>query len=247
MKNIKRFQNTVCQEEKLNNHVEKLIQTVKSNNDSVSALFSGILSSFVSDLLFNTLQSTIPIVRTVIVIAAFFVSWYVFAKWLVPNITNWLEQRRVSNIDELSKQEVVGAFNSAITLSAIEINDAINIMKHEEHDKACKKINAIIIVNEYIKCINYVVNNVNKKHIRLYNEKADKLPCNYINYYSLVLVYKLLYDSGIQLKEYFYSINHPKENILLIIYDLDDVIKTFFEHIQNIGVSDLVFEDLEKK
>ena len=237
MKNIKQFQNAICKRNKLNEHVNQLVQAVKGNNDTISVMFSGILSSFLSSVVSMTLDDTIdyPWVRIVIVLAAFFIIWYILTKWIMPWFDKMKKQRRETNIEELTKQEVVSYFNSTIILTAIEIEDAINIMGDAGQDLSCRKTNAVIIVSEYVKCINYLINNVRKSHIRTYAEKDVKNVENYINQYLLAYVFEMLYGAGDKLKCYFDTFQ-KNENVLLIKNDLHKAIGDFDKYCKNIGM-----------
>ncbi len=245
MKNIKQFQNNICRDQHQNEQVDKMIEAVKSSNDSLTVLFSGVLSSFFSTLialfLEDTIKHTVP--RVLIIVACFGVIWFVGGKWVVPFFNKMIVQRKSTSIDELSKQEVVNFFNTSITLSAIEISDAINIMKDEKQEKTCRKINEVIIVTEYVKCINYIVEHVKKQHIRTLPERTDKLMGNYINQYVLTLVYKILFESGKEIDKYLDRIAVENESISLIKHDLNEALNSFDTHRLSFGINELLFED----
>ncbi len=245
MKNIKQFQNTVCQDEKLNTHINKLIKTTEGNNDTISVFFSGILSSFLSGLFAMMLEDQVkyPWVRILSVIALFIGVWIFLVKVGVPQYKKWADNRRPTDIDNLSKQEVVTTFNSSVTMSAIEINDALPIMEDDKQNKSCREINEVIIVSEYIKCVNYVVDNVNKKHIRTHEEQEKKQASAFINQYQLSLVYKLLYNSGGRLEKVIKELPINCEDRDMLQYDLDQAINRFQKHRQEFGISSLIFEN----
>ncbi len=245
MKNIKQFQNTVCQDEKLNAHINKLIKTTEANNDTISVFFSGVLSSFISGLLALLLDEEFkyPWIRIVSVIAVFIGVWVFLAKVGVPKYKKWAEKRRYTNIENLSKQEVVTTFNSLVTLSAIEINDALLVMEDKNQNESCREINEVIIVSEYIKCVNYVICNVNKKHIRTNREQEKKQVGDFINQYQLSLVYRLLYNSGLRLTNVTSELPIDCEDKAMLQYDLGAAIESFRKHRNEFGIPSLIFEN----
>lgn len=144
MKNIKQFQNTVCHEKKLQEHIDRLIQSNQEASDKLNVFFSGVLSSFLSTLMALVLEQTIIweilLIRIPLVLAIFLILWFVIAKWVSPAVVTFCEQRKITAKTKQPDQQVVDYFNSAIVLSTLEIKDAVAIVVDDEQDADCRRI-----------------------------------------------------------------------------------------------------------
>jgi len=246
MKNIKQFQNTVCHEKKLQDHIDRLIQSNQEAGDKLNVFFSGALSSFLTSLMALALDQTIIwetlLIRIFIVLAAFLILWLVIAKWLSPAIIIFCEQRKITTKTKQPDQQVVDYFNSSIVLSSLEIKDAVAIVVDDKQDADCKKINAILVTSEYAKCINYIIKNVEAKHIRYLAEGEMKNQTQYINEYCVTFVFETLYKAGNALM----SENNNLKRVTgseLIVSDLNDTIERFREYRKNLNSKLFVYEN----
>jgi len=246
MKNIKQFQKTVCHEKKLQEHIDRLIQSNQEASDKLNVFFSGVLSSFLSTLMALVLEQTIIweilLIRIPLVLAIFLILWFVIAKWVSPAIVTFCEQRKITAKTKQPDQQVVDYFNSAIVLSTLEIKDAVAIVVDDEQDADCRRINAILVTSEYTKCINYIIKNVDAKHIRYRTEEKTKKQTKYINEYCVTFVFETLYKAGNSLVS--------KDNGLqcvtdseLIVSDLNDTIKRFSDYRKKLNSELFVYEN----
>lgn len=246
MKNIKQFQNTVCHEKKLKDHVDRLIQSNQEANDKLNVFFSGALSSFLTTLMALMLDQTViwetmPI-RILIVLGAFLILWLVIAKWLSPAIITFCEQRKITTKTKQSDQQVVDYFNSSIVLSSLEIKDAVAIVVDDKQDADCRKINAILVASEYTKCINFIIKNVNANHIRFSSQEKSKNQTQYINEYCATFVFETLYNAG----EALVSKNNGLKCVTgsdFIVSDLNDTIDRFRDYRKKLNSKFFVYEN----
>jgi len=250
MKNIKQFQNTVCHEKKLKEHIDRLIQSNQEASDKLNVFFSGALSSFLTTLMALMLEQTIIwetlLIRIPIVLAAFLLLWFVIAKWLSPAIIIFCEQRKITTKTKQPDQQVVDYFNSSIVLSSLEIKDAVAIVVDEKQDTDCRKINAILVTSEYTKCINYIIKNVEPKHIRYLTEEKTKKQTKYINEYCVTFVFETLYKAGDALV----SENNDLKSVTgsdLIVSDLNDTIAKFRDYRKKLNSKLFVYGNEESK
>lgn len=233
MKNIKQFQNTVCHEKKLKDHIDRLIQSNQETSDKLNVFFSGALSSFLTTIMALMLDETIIwktlLIKVPIVLVTFLVLWFVIAKWLSPVIVAFCEQRKITTKTKQPDQQIVDYFNSSIVLSSLEIKDAVAIVVDPNQDVDCRKINAILVISEYIKCINFIIKNVEAKHIRFSSEEKTKNQTQYINEYCATFVFETLYKAG---KDLVSDSNDLKRvaRSALIVSDLKDTISRFRDY-----------------
>lgn len=249
MKNIKKFQNSICNNQNLHYHIDKLIKAIENNNNNITVFFSGTISSLISTIISMMLVKTSwvgnVLVNIIIVVVFFIATWIIVAKWGFPLISKWSAQRRTTVIQNAQITEVISYFNTSIVLSALEIEDSISIVKNEGEKTKCREINSVVGVFEFAKCINYICNNIKPVHIRCISEKTDKLMCNYINQYTLTLVYRILYNAGENLIEYFNKNKSLVEDVDLILYDLEQASEKFLKHREELGIEGLLFENTQ--
>lgn len=206
MKNIKQFQNTVCHEKKLKDHIDRLIQSNQEAGDKLNIFFSGAFSSFLTTIMALMLEQVIIwktlLIRIPTVLATFFILWFVIAKWLSPAIITFCEQRKSTTKTKQPDQQIVDYFNSSIVLSSLEIKEAVSIVVDINQDADCRKINAILVISEYTKCVDYIIKNVEAKHIRFLSEEKTKNQMQYINEYYATFVFETIYRAGEKLTSY---------------------------------------------
>lgn len=246
MKNIKQFQNTVCHEKKLQDHIDRLIQSNQEASDKLNVFFSGALSSFLATLMALVLEQTIIwetlLIRIPIVLAAFLILWFVIAKWVSPAVVTFCEQRKITTKTMQPDQQIVDYFNSSIVLSSLEIKDAVAIVADDKQDADCRKVNAILVTSEYIKCINYIIKNVEARHIRYLTEEKTKNQTQYINEYCVTFVFETLYKAGAALM----SENNDLKRVTgsdLIVSDLNDTIERFRDYRKELNSKLFVYEN----
>lgn len=246
MKNIKQFQNTVCHEKKLQDHIDRLIQSNQEASDKLNVFFSGVLSSFLSTLMALVLEQTIIweilLIRIPLVLAIFLILWFVIAKWVSPAVVTFCEQRKITTKTKQPDQQVVDYFNSSIVLSSLEIKDAVAIVVDGNQDADCRRINAILVTSEYAKCINYIIKNVEAKHIRYSTEGKTKKQTKYINEYCVTFVFETLYKAGDALV----SENNDLKCVTgsdLIVSDLNDTIVRFRDYRKRLNSKLFVYEN----
>lgn len=245
MKNIKQFQNAVCHEKKLKDHIDRLIQSNESTGDKLNVFFSGALSSFLTTIMALFLDDTVVLksllIRIPIIIGVFLGLWVVIAKWLSPIIMTFFEQRKLTTKVKQPDKEIVDYFNSAIVLSSLEIKDAVAIVTDENQDADCRRINAVLVTSEYIACINFITKNVEERLIRFLEQREIKSQSIYINEYSAMLVFDILYKAGEALLDKKVKIKDIVTSEL-IVSDLNDAIERFREYRNSFKSSRFMFE-----
>lgn len=187
MKNIKQFQNGICQDQTMDAHIQKLIKTVEKNDDNLDVFFSGMISSYFSTLLSMILVNSDWVdkvwIRVVAVFAVFALTWLIVSKFVLPLIKRLKSASRVTYTAGLPSSEIIDFFRSRIVLTTLELKDALSIVTDTTQDSVCRKSSALIATLEYAKCINYISANVKNEHIRIEGQKEQKLAQNYCNIY----------------------------------------------------------------
>ena len=214
--------------------MDRLIKVTDKNTENIAVFFSGIISSFISAILSMILTTTNfvdnVLVRIALILAVFLFIWFILAKYVIPFIKNAQKERAKTIAEDLPNQDVIDFFKSSIVLTAFEIEDALNIILGEENDISCIKSSTVVVVSEYIKCVNYIAENIKENHIRSYDEKEEKDFELYINEYTLIHVYDILSDVGEKLQNIFSVFDRSANDIKLLIYDFEASKNKFIDH-----------------
>lgn len=245
MKNIKHFQSIICNEQQLKNHIDRLIQSNKEANDKLNIFFSGALSSFLTNVLTLIFENTIiwerSVIRIGVIVVAFLLFWLAIAK-IPRSIVTFFEQRKKTTEIRKPDQQIIDYFNLSIVLSALEIKDAIEIIEDYTQEFNCRKASAILAASEYMKCIDFIIENIQKKHIRFVDDKIEKHKMQYINEYNASLVFEMLYKSGEALTAK-KSIIRQIVSSELIISDLTETVDKFHEYRMQLGSNVFMYEN----
>ena len=246
MKNIKQFQNTVCHEKKLKDHIDRLIQSNQAASDKLNVFFSGALSSFLTTTMAVFLDDVEALenilIRIPIILIVFLALWFVIAKWLSPIIMTYCNQRKPTTKTKKLDKEIVDFFNSAIVLSSLEIKDATAIATDSNQELDCRRINAVLVASEYITCVNYIIKNVEKRLIRFSKQEEAKNQSLYINEYCAMLVFEVLYRAGKDLTNLINGVQSIVDSNL-IVSDLNNAIKRFHEYRANLKSKCFLYGD----
>ena len=91
MKNIKRFQNDLCQNKNTEKNMDRLMKVADKNSENIAVFFSGIISSFISAILSMIITTTNfvdnVLVRIALILSVFLFIWFILAKYVIPFIT----------------------------------------------------------------------------------------------------------------------------------------------------------------